>query len=873
MRWIGSSRGIVIVALVGIIAGGGLLVGGADVAVADTENDNPPALEIGQTTTGNIFLADEQPRVTVETDAPSVEWTVHDHRGRLLDNGTTPVDGEVTLEPSLNEVGHYTLQVRTAGDGQPATAQTTLAVLPADDFDNDDPFFGMSTQFNAGWDHELMDVMASAGVASVREDSGWSRIERSRGAYDFSPSDEYMTALQDHGFDRLYILAYGNDLYDSENSGYFTIPYTEAYRQAFGNFSTAAVDHYGDVGVVEIWNEPNLDTFARGPTGTDPGAYAELLAATYPAIQGSRENVTVLGGAAAANYSGEGVRPFDARWWRGLLEADGAEYMDAMSIHLYRDEPTGFARDLSDLREMTRDHTDGQALPIWVTELGWPATPTSPGGEQTADQARHLVQSHARLGAAGVERLYWYTFRDPTFADGDTPQTAEARYLGGLVRGPDNPRGANTPRPGLVAYATMTRQLSGAEFVENASTPVQQYIFADGDDRTQVLWADERTDVTVHTGEPVTVTGMLGEQTRLEPRDGEVYLTVGPDPIYLGGNVSDITAGAPVSVTGPVESNGQAPHITVTADDLGDSVTHRIGGETTTVDGETAGSIPVPSSHRDRAGIAVDIVSVDGAPVARLETPVGAPTARLGEPGEFAGLTVETSNPGEGWFSEANDVGTAHSAFNATTRDGRQCWRSDITAGGPGNSLHLDIPHGHLDAGEDRLVSVSYYDGTGGEIGIQYDGTETDTAWGGSVALDGTDQWRTHTFTLSSAELRDGLGPGHDVRLVFDGGNGDVCVGSITVGSEAAPPLPASTGSASDASVATTSDGPTTPTATPTTDPTGSDITTTTPGTAGSDASPSPTGPDVTSTAGPGFGSVMAFVALLATGHVVWRSE
>ena len=872
MRWIGSSRGIVIVALVGIIAGGGLLVGGADVAVADTENDNPPALEIGQTTTGNIFLADEQPRVTVETDAPSVEWTVHDHRGRLLDNGTTPVDGEVTLEPSLNEVGHYTLRVRTARDGQPATAQTTLAVLPADDFDNDDPFFGMSTQFDAGWDHELMDVMANAGVTTVREDSGWARIERTRGVYDFSPSDEYMTALQEHGFDRLYILAYGNDRYDPDDNGYFTIPYTEAYRQAFGNFSAAAVDHYDDVDVVEVWNEPNLDTFARGPTGTDPGAYAALLEATYPAVHGRRDDVTVLGGAASANYSGEGVRPFDAWWWQGLLDAGGAEHMDAMSIHLYRDEPTGFARDLSDLREMTRDHTDGQALPIWVTELGWPATPTSPGGEQTADQARHLVQSHVRLGAAGVERFYWYTFRDTTFGDVSNPQIVEANALGGLVRAPDNPRGAHTPRPGLVAYATVTRQLSGAEFLNNASTPVEQYVFADGDDRTRVLWANERTDVTVQTDEAVTVTGMLGDQTQLTPHDSEVYLTVGPDPIYLDGNVSGIGAGAPVSVSGSVTSTDENAEISVSSD-LDDATTHRIAGETTALDGGAKGSMLVPPSHRDRAGTAVDVVSVDGTPVARLETPVGTPTARFGEQSDFSGLTVETLNPDDGWFSEANDVGTAHSAFETTTRDGRQCWRSDITAGPPGNSLHLDIPYGHLDAGDDRQVSVSYYDGTDGEIGLQYDGTETDTAWGGSVALEGTGQWRTHTFDLPSAALRDGLGPGHDVRLVFDGGNGDVCIGSITIGSEAAPPLPASTGSTSDASVATTSDGPTNPTATPTTEPAASDITTSTPGTAGSDAPPSPTGPNTTTTSGPGFSFITTLVALLATGHVVWRSE
>jgi len=839
-----------------------------------------PSLELAQTAFGNVFLANESVAIGVETDASAVDWAVHDYRGRLVGNGTAAVDGERTLSLPVEAVGHYTVRVRTATGAPASTTRTTAAVLPADEFENDDDFFGMSTQFNAGWDHELMAVMDAAGVAAVREDSGWARIEQRRGVYDFGPSDDYMSPLAERGFDRLYILAYGNSLYDPGDGGYFAIPYTDGYRRGFANFSAAAATHYGAVDYVEVWNEPNLATFANGPTGTDPAAYAALLEATYPAVTAARENVTVLGGAAAANYSESTPSELDRRWWRGLLEAGGASFMDAMSVHLYRPEPTGFERDLDRLRALTREHNDGEALPIWVTELGWPASPTNPGGFSETTQARNLVRSYARLGAAGAERYYWYTLRDAPLDGETTPQTAEWNTQGGLLRGPDHPDGRATPRPGLTAYAVMTRQLAGSDVVESASDPVQQYVFANGSDRTRVLWAGNRTDVTVRTDEPVTVTSTTGEATRLHPRGGEVYLTVGRDPLYLAGNATRISRGAPVSVSGSLTSDGDRDDLTVGVDrdsPFG-AVTHRVGDRTVTVstaNGSTA-SLALPPSYRGRAATAVDVVSVDGRPVGRLSTPVGVPTARFGDPPSLTGLTVETKNPDAGVFTEVGDVGTRHSAFEAVVRDGRYCWRSDVSAGLPGNGLYVDLPDGHVDGLDEPVsVTVRYVDAGDGEIALQYDGPGDGAAWGGSVETTGAGEWRTHTFTLPAATLRNGLGSGHDFRLLFDGGAGDVCLGTVTVGTDAAPALAAPDGAAdvvTTTGLSGTDRGPTA--GEPGTDPieTGTDPTGTEPTGTGPVGATTERPAGTSSGSGAGFGASVAllagFVALTVVGRV-----
>lgn len=769
-------------------------------AVDDSESADTPSLALTQRTLGNVFLANETVRIGVETDAATVAYAVYDSHGERVANGTATVDGERTLDLPVESVGHYTLRVRTTGS-PPALARTTLAVLPADGFDNDDMFFGMSTQFDAGWDHELMGVMDVAGVATVREDTGWSRIERTRGEYDFSVIDDYMTDLRARGFDRLAILAYGNPLWDPEDRETFTLPDTPAYRRAFGNFSAATASQYDDIEYVEVWNEPNLDTYA---SSTDPAAYADLLAATDRAVDGERP-VTVVGGSATANYTNTGVHPLDKPWWRGLLEAGGAEHMDAMSIHLYRQEPTGFREDLRWLRSLTREHNDGEALPVWVTELGWYTSPTLPGGDSEATQARHLVQSHTRLLAAGVERFYWYTLQDSVWNAESSPQTDAGSDQFGLVRRHDNPRGAHTPKPALLAYATMTRQLAGGEFRGHETGPVERHVFANasGGERVRVLRADESTDVTVHADGPVTLTTMTGTETRLSPRHGEVYLTVGPDPLYLAGNVSNVTAGVPVSVSAPVTSDAPRQLSVGVADGFGSqrgngsrTVTHRIGGETATVtaDAGTNGTatLPVPSSYRGRPATVVDVVSVDGRPVGRLTTPVGAPTARLGAPATVEGMTVETRNDSAGGYTEINDVGTRYSEFDVRARDGRACWQSDFLAGAPGNALYIDVPDDHLrNAPRPLALTVTYFDGDGGRIAVEYDAAGDEAGRSESISPGGSGRWRNHTFTLTDARLADGLSSGHDLQLSFDLAAADVCVGALTFGTEPADPLPA----------------------------------------------------------------------------------
>ena len=70
---------------------------------------------------------------------------------------------------------------------------------------------------------------------------------------------------------------------------------------------------------------------------------------------------------------------------------------------------------------------------LQLTEIGWP---THRGGVSVRDQARYAVRALVMALSAGVERSFWYNL----VSSGPDPAKREHNF--GLVRHPDDPRGA-----------------------------------------------------------------------------------------------------------------------------------------------------------------------------------------------------------------------------------------------------------------------------------------------------------------------------------------------------------------------------------------------------------------------------------------------
>ena len=137
--------------------------------------------------------------------------------------------------------------------------------------------FGVAIEFYRDADTQA-EMMANAGVSWVRIDLAWSAAEPEAGRYDFRIWDRFLDSFEPHGIRVLFILDYGNKLYEDGLP-----PSTESGRTAFAAFAGAAARHFRGRAAWEIWNEPNLPQYWAGMP--DPAAYVALARAAAAEIR------------------------------------------------------------------------------------------------------------------------------------------------------------------------------------------------------------------------------------------------------------------------------------------------------------------------------------------------------------------------------------------------------------------------------------------------------------------------------------------------------------------------------------------------------------------------------------------------------------
>ncbi|HEV2281550.1 MAG TPA: hypothetical protein VGX75_04065 [bacterium] len=277
---------------------------------------------------------------------------------------------------------------------------------------------------------------------------------------------------------------------------------------------TVAARYRGRVHAYELWNEPNEGFF----TGT-VAALVELDRVAYQALKQVDPAITVVS-PAFTWHGGEGVRYLDR-----YLALGGAQYADAVGFHFYvaPRPPEAMLPRIQAAEDVLAKH--GVAgKPLWNTETGWnilnhdknPAPEEFAGKPLTDVEAAGVVaRSYLLSWAAGVARLYWYTWGDQAMAlneyDGRTPKLA------------------------ATAYAVAQRWLIGARVTSCASDAAGTWVceLARTGGPARVLWNPGRTvEYTVPGAWDVrrieTVAGTASAPAAAS-------LTVGPSPVLLEG--------------------------------------------------------------------------------------------------------------------------------------------------------------------------------------------------------------------------------------------------------------------------------------------------------------------------------------------------
>jgi hypothetical protein len=390
---------------------------------------------------------------------------------------------------------------------------TTCLMLAGADASRKDARFGVMTHFAHGWETSLVDKVSQSGVGSVRDEIYWRDVEPQRGVYRYSERYlEMMAALGRRGIEPLVVLSFENDLYDGGAT-----PHSNEAINAYARYGAQVASRFpAQIKAVEIWNEYN-GTFVRGPAESNRAAtYVRTLRAAYQELKRARPELIVVGG---------GTAGVPLPYWEKLLAAGALDSMDALSVHPYRyhDAPEGLETDIGELVALVKKYNGGRTKPVWVTEIGWNVHAPTGAGDLTVDdrvQAEFMVRAYALLLSAGVERVYWYLFRDYN------------EMVMGLVRaGTDS-----SPKLGFTAMATLTQQLKHATFVARDDTPPEIYSLRfkrPSGESVRVMWSTQPRSVVVAGATGVTDIQGRSLGTRAE-------LQLGEAPLYVVGDVRNL---------------------------------------------------------------------------------------------------------------------------------------------------------------------------------------------------------------------------------------------------------------------------------------------------------------------------------------------
>jgi len=295
--------------------------------------------------------------------------------------------------------------------------------------------FGVNIHFTQALPGELS-LLAGGGFRWVRMDLLWNTVEQTPGHYDFREYDALVTSMAQRGIRILFILDYGNPLYD-----YGFPPHSPEGRTAFARFAAAAARHYRGKGIIwEIWNEPNLNHF--WPPQADVERYGALLLETADAIRRADPTAFIVAPATSG---------YDWPFWTALGKMGAFEKLDAVTVHSYGLEiPEQVGPLYIQLAAFLRRYSPAWKLPVLSSEWGYTSVR---GGISEEQQAQYLVRQWLVNLAHDVNLSIWYDWRN----DGVDPAEIEQNF--GTV---DYDL---VPKPAYYAARTLLKTLDGYRFM------------------------------------------------------------------------------------------------------------------------------------------------------------------------------------------------------------------------------------------------------------------------------------------------------------------------------------------------------------------------------------------------------------------------
>ncbi|MEM9389068.1 MAG: hypothetical protein AAGA02_01265 [Bacteroidota bacterium] len=223
-------------------------------------------------------------------------------------------------------------------------------------------------------DPELLQRAADIGVKWTRLHCYWNDVEKEKGVYDWSETDEAFEAILKTGITPFVTVGHGNKIYSqmttyddpklAEIYGYKPAPPIKdpVAMEAWLRFVETAIERYKDqITYWEIWNEPNHRNYWGGkPDGKE---YGQLLNQTAKLILKAHPDAKIIGGSMA------GINPTFTEHF--LSVADNASLIDIITYHNYGSVPEERVYKAVELLEVMKKFNPDMKL--WQGECGYPS--------------------------------------------------------------------------------------------------------------------------------------------------------------------------------------------------------------------------------------------------------------------------------------------------------------------------------------------------------------------------------------------------------------------------------------------------------------------------------------------------------------------
>lgn len=361
----------------------------------------------------------------------------------------------------------------------------------------------------------------------------WGEIEKEKGTYDFSQTDDYVRKSQDNDLvlyatiwpyvDRDQSICHQKlpEQYRKENPQLGEYRLSPCNREDYKEFVKKLVDRYDGNGQndmeglkfpIRYWtirNQPD-DSDWKG----NAEAYINVLKDTYESIKSVNNNVQLVGGEI------ESLSEQNLEYWKKVL-GEGSGYLDICSINAPQDfniQPLiTFMRGLKNEK------------PIWVTSVQFGHSSASDTEKKLTEEewSYQMVKDYIAALGMGVKRIYYSGVDNRSSAADEALVTNCKKNPNYCASCSDNTslETQNCPKQKMYdAFNTISKKISNYSSMEKIADG--QYRFYHGDKSVYVIW---KGTIPGNLVEKIKITDVFGKEYERNASD----LTTFNAPLYI----------------------------------------------------------------------------------------------------------------------------------------------------------------------------------------------------------------------------------------------------------------------------------------------------------------------------------------------------